>query len=119
MQCLDGPIKHLDNPISSNDNRYTPAKSQEFRTFEEGDQLIRDYCRKCIGFKYSDAERKHDCDSLHNLRLGMAEDCPYWDGDFVKLEKKDNFDLDGDNLPDELIVCKKFKSKQSRFDFDK
>jgi len=118
MQCLDEPVKHLDHPIRLDDRRYVPSDSQEFRTFGEGDQLIRDYCRECTGSKYLDEKRRHECDSLHNLRLGMVSDCPYWDGDFIKLRRKEGFDLNEDNLPNELIICKKFKPKQLEFDFD-
>lgn len=36
----------MENPIRADDPRYEPSRNQRFNNFEEGWQLIHDYCKK-------------------------------------------------------------------------
>jgi hypothetical protein len=122
----------MSDPISVYDKRYEPARNtsrlfgETFQTFEEANKFIRANCRYCQDSVLIDTgtyNKRHRCDMLHDLRLGMANDYPYWDRAFVRLDLKPEYksltnslDLE-DQLPEKLIACTAFKSKQLRFAF--
>lgn len=103
------------DPIQADNSRYRPANYQEFRTFEEGERLLWDYCSKC--------RLKKDCEINKELRHAMGENFPYFHEEFVRLELKSRdatfIDEDDEGLPEVIIACKQFKSKQLEFAFMK
>lgn len=105
--------------IEQDDKMYESVSSRGlvpgFNTFEEAQQLMRGYCKKCRDSEYLDKQRRHKCQRLHDLRLGIVNDYPYWNNNFVRLEIKPGFV--GEDFPDRVIACKKFKSKQLKFAF--
>jgi len=84
---------------------------------------MRDYCKFCTESEFIEKKGKrprHKCDTLHELRLGMSNNYPSWDEAFVKLQRKDALSIFPDKpeeLPYNLIACKKFKSPQLEFAF--
>jgi hypothetical protein len=124
----------MTDPIQANDKRYEPLRNdsglcgETFRDYQEAWQFIRSNCKHCQGSVMigtgPEYNRRHKCDMLHTLKLGMANDFPFWSDEFVRLELREGYrnsssikDSEEDRLPDKLIACRKFNSKQLKFAF--
>jgi len=125
------------NPIKADDARYNPTRNnsglcgETFQTYEEANRFIRSNCRYCRDYALINTgsiHKRHKCDMLHDLRLGMANDYPFWSNEFVRLDLKEEHKLKfkdecyseeelENRLPETLIACTKFKSKQLEFAF--
>jgi len=99
------PQVRLDHP------GYREAEYQEFSTFEEAEDLLRGYCALCA--------REQRCEINHALRRAMGENYPMWSNQFVKLVARDEtlMEDEDDGLPEIVVGCKNFESKQEKFSF--
>lgn len=100
-------------PIKFDDERYSQDEYQEFRTFEEGERFLKDYCGKC-------RLRKPRCEMNYQLRVAMGENYPFFHPEFVRLTcfYHDNSALNTFESPEKsIIACKAFKPKQLEFAF--
>lgn len=111
-------------PIKFDDKRYQPSRYPGFNTFEEGQKFIRNNCLFCRNSMLIDSNKRHKCDMLHDLRLAMANNYPFWNYSFVKLELREEHKprwlekVDPETaLLETIISCKKFQSKQLEFAF--
>lgn len=102
--------------ISTEDERYRESAYQEFRTFEEAERLLGNYCNQC--------RLESTCKITKGLMHAIGNNYPFFSKEFVKLELKAYFrprlnclsELE-ERLPETLVVCKEFKSKQLKFAF--
>lgn len=105
----------MPEPIQFDDPRYQEARYNEFRSFEEGDKFLRNYCGLC--------RIKFGCDINKALRHAIVENFPFFHRELIRLDLK--YDLrfrqlheDLENrLPENIMACKRFESKQLTFAF--
>ena len=107
--------------------RYKLSDDQEFRDLEEAQKFILVnclYCQGSVSCKDVVFLTRHRWDILHELRLSMANNSPYWSKEFVRLELSEDYSRSYSHttkrsIPKKAIVCRRFNPKQLEFEFMK
>lgn len=102
----------MDSPIKAEDSRYIQGNNQEFRSFEEADNFLGDYCAHCREVRV--------CDLRKGLCHAIGNNYPYFTKSFLRLvskEKPNPISAEETSLPERVIACSKFNPKQLEFSF--
>lgn len=78
---------------------YKRTLYQEFSTFADAENLLRNYCNNCV--RCNPDPKK--CNINEALRAAMGENYPFWAKPFVKIELRDS-----SARLETKVVCKLF-----------
>jgi hypothetical protein len=85
---------------------YIRAESQEFLTFQEGDDFLEWQCASCTKYR---SNGYRNCRMNDGLRIAMGENYPIWFNDFVKVNPN------GENPRDDVkILCKRYTQRKEQ-----
>ena len=90
--------------ISLHDNRYESAKKHGFDDANQAVQFLTDYCNVCTCLET-------ECKINNELRYAINQNKSYWNGRFNRRSLKIEYRTLDNILPEEVILCKKFRNK--------